>query len=504
MEDKNNIDPRKIPNLPRELQWDSMESKIVDKMDKLEKDERRRRFFFLLFFFGIISLASWMLWPEPNSSAALSDASATTQELPETLDTNEEVPALKDSYQPGEGTEENTEPQTSSTAMNSDTRTFAHSDLKENKDDHSEISNTKNTQIQLSKDATTEEPIATKASSSTIFTDRNTSSPTHSSEANTLDNAPVKVNALTVGSDASSSSAILLSNKPTIRGSLPADAIQTIQNESKWLNINTLQSTVNYLPIEKRIVTPPGFTLYANTIKDEAKTLATHQLSIRGGMTIWNNGYGAMQPERAAFERSISSISSQLNYTYTAPTHWTFMTGVQYLRLESEFNFTEQVEDIPVTLFDTIILVQQNAVSGNQNFIRGDVDLLVDGERRVRHYNRTDLIQVPIALGYSWKAGAWSLNVGGGTTLSLNTTHAGKTIIDGTLTEYQGNANDILSTKLAVNGMLYGTVMYRIRPRWGITATTSYQKSLSNWSTEPSISMNPSIINFSFGISYKL
>lgn len=505
MEDKNNIDPGKIPNLPTELQWDSMESKIVDKMDELEKDDRRRRLFFWLFFFGVVTVASWMIWPEVNPSAVVSDAGEVTH--PGTTD---ELSAQEGSFVPGYDAEEHTEPQSSSTAKGYDKETMATSDLNDNKIDLDGISDVQvakagpsvtTTKIRSNTDVLKSPATAARDGNSTPSTSSKSSK---NVSPGTLVNSP-EVNATLTDDDASIEAELATGSKASsTTDGRSTDIKEAISAESEMLNITALPALSAVLPLGQRSLRVPSLVQYENTIKDEEKTLATHQLSLLAGTTMWGAGYGAVVPERAAFENSIPSFATQANYTYTAPSRWTLTTGVQYQRLESEFNYTEQLEDVPVTLFDTIILIQQNAISGNQNFIRGDVNLLTDGQRRVQHFNRTELFQVPIAIGYAWETGPWTANVGGGTAFNLLTTHTGKTIINGSIAEYGNADNDILSTKLGVNGLLYGAVTYRIRQRWGITASTSFQKSISNWSTEPDISMKPTVLNFALGLSYKL
>lgn len=271
---------------------------------------------------------------------------------------------------------------------------------------------------------------------------------------------------------------------------------------------------VNSLPADDAIdsVTSQEGTEAANSSVPELvviESLPTRidfssQIWLMGGASWWNPGYGSTKPERAALEQAVLSYQGQFSYVKPLNSGMTLLAGVQYQQLESRLNWNTQIEDYEIVLEDTIVQVQTNVITGERTEIRGDVSLIVPAERRVQHYNSLSLLQIPVSIGKSWGAKRWQshLMVGGVANISFSKT--GRTLYQNELVDYNDSSTGIWSNKLGFSATLSAGLSYRITDDLGIVTMLQYQRSLSNWSTEENTTMQPHILNWSFGASYSL
>jgi hypothetical protein len=254
------------------------------------------------------------------------------------------------------------------------------------------------------------------------------------------------------------------------------------------------------LTAERALPAPlPGST----PAEPENGATAGRRLVLLGGPTIWSPGYGTTQPERASFERSLPSYQAEVNLLQPLGKRWQLLVGFQYQQLESRFDWRNTLTDYTITLQDTVIQRQTNALTGAQTEVRGDVELTVPAERIVRHYNTTRLYQLPIALGTGWTHGRWQTEdfLGGALTLASN--HRGRTLFQGSLTDYTGPRTGFQDSQWQVDALLAGRVSYRLNELLQLTTGLQWQKNLTNWSTETGITMRPQSVNWSLGVQYR-
>ncbi|MDF1698200.1 MAG: hypothetical protein P1U56_20295 [Saprospiraceae bacterium] len=230
----------------------------------------------------------------------------------------------------------------------------------------------------------------------------------------------------------------------------------------------------------------------------------SNQISVLGGVNIWNMGYGSDVPEREEYETNLISFSTQINYKHTLKNKYIVMTGLHYQRLESRFNRTETVTDYPVLLTDVVLEVQSSLISGSSREIRGDVTLEVEAERIVQHYNSIQLIQLPFALGKSWNFGNVSLDMYLGSSLNIIWSNSGKTLFEGEIIEYSNDNNSLFSNSGKLNGLIGTRLAIPITTKLGITSGFQWQRSFSDWSKTNSVKINPQIMNWEFGLVYSL
>lgn len=180
------------------------------------------------------------------------------------------------------------------------------------------------------------------------------------------------------------------------------------------------------------------------------------------------------------------------------------MIGAQYQQLESRFEWNTTIEEYQITLRDTVIEIINNINTGEQTEIIGDVELTVPAERRIRHFNKTRILQIPFALGRTWALKKWQADVLLGGALNILSKNTGRTLYQGEIQAFNGSSTNFINNQMKFNGLVVGRLTYHLKPHIGITSGFQFQKSLSNWSTESDINMRPNIINVDLGITYTI
>ena len=235
---------------------------------------------------------------------------------------------------------------------------------------------------------------------------------------------------------------------------------------------------------------------------DNFSSKTPSRFSLLSGISMWDMGYRNTVPERAAYERNRISYQAQLNYIHPLKKNFILSIGLQYQQLESRFDYTETLDNYQITLVDTIVQFQTSALTGQQTAIRGDVDLTVQAERIIRHYNKTQLFQIPFAVGKTWISKKWQADLLLGGSINILSKNKGRTFFAGEIQDYDGAATDFLDNHLKWNAMVGGSVTYQLYKNLGITSGVQFQKSISNWSKESNVQMRPNVLSFQLGVSY--
>lgn len=229
----------------------------------------------------------------------------------------------------------------------------------------------------------------------------------------------------------------------------------------------------------------------------------SNQISLSAGLVIWDEGYGSNKPDRAEYESTLASWLVQSTYSRRFGKNLFFMTGLQYLQLESMFDYNNTIQDYPITLKDTIIQVQNNLITGEQILVRGDVELSVQADQRIRHYNRISLIQAPITMGKSWLFNSFQTDVYLGGSLNILSQNEGRTYYDDMLIDYKGTSNTIIHNQWTVDAIIGGRIHYFIDQNIGVHTGFQVQKSIMNWSKENQMDMYPVSFNWYLGASIR-
>ena len=234
--------------------------------------------------------------------------------------------------------------------------------------------------------------------------------------------------------------------------------------------------------------------------------MPTRQLSVHSGIAHWSPGYGEDLPENANYEQSILSYYTHLSYTHRFGNNYTLTAGLQYQQLETQLQWSQRIEDYTtVTLQDTIVKIQVSTLTGNASEIRGDVEVSVDATRNIRHYNQYRTLQIPLALGKSWRFGnRWQAGLSIGSAVNVLSQNKGRYIYQGELQEMDGPATKLLDNRWSIHGLVMGRVGYQITPRLGVMIEAQYQKSLTDWANLPGFDMRPEVFNLGVGVFHTL
>lgn len=228
------------------------------------------------------------------------------------------------------------------------------------------------------------------------------------------------------------------------------------------------------------------------------------QVWLTGGVSQWRAGYGSAKPERAEFESAILSYQGQFSYVHPVKKSLFLLAGLRYQQLESRLDWNTQIADYAVTLEDTIIQIRRNAITGEETQVRGDITLTVIAERKVRHFNSFRLLQMPLGVGKTWESGKLQSHVFVGGVASLSFSRQGRTLYQAAVVDYDDSSAAIWTDKLTLSAMLGGGLSYRVTNRLGVMTMVQYEHSLSNWSAEQGITMQPRMLSWSLGIHYAL
>ncbi len=308
---------------------------------------------------------------------------------------------------------------------------------------------------------------------------------------NTLPAAPVEPNSV------NSASISVLSSE-----NAPIDAVEDPQEQSASVlppGIAAMAPTVQS-PMEATNTEP---TTVAQPAQNRRR-IPAQQWSLLSGISDWAAGYGGTPSENAPYEQTALSYYTQLSYTHRLGNNYTLTAGLQYQQLETRFAYSQLIEDYTtVTIMDTIVEIQISSLTGNKLVVWGDVEVSVDAVRNVRHHNQYRLIQVPIAVGKSWRMGKhWQADLAVGSAINVLANNQGRSIYQGELQQINGPKTSTIDNRWGIQGLAMARLGYRLNGQMGIMLDVQYQKSLTNWGSAPNLQMHPRIFNLGLGAYY--
>lgn len=277
-------------------------------------------------------------------------------------------------------------------------------------------------------------------------------------------------------------------------------------------NIARIESIPAFLPARKVFLKTKA-TVLLLPYNDSVFTLKSQEIPSRlvqgvkqiiflSGLSMSGMGYGNNKPERHSFEKNIPSFSVQINYVQPLKNNFSFLVGLQYQQFENRLNKRESLDDHIITLADTILQVQNNSLTGQQNIVRGDAEVTVTAERNIRHYNKTQIYQIPLAVGKKWSFQKWEANIFIGGAFNIYTQNKGRTLYQNEIYDYDGASTGFMNNQWKINAMASGRLTYKINQSIGITSGLQFQKSISDWSREEDVVMRPQLINMELGMNY--
>ena len=501
--DKNNqLRPLEDRQVPPELQWENMEAGILRKMEELQAatpavaKKRRRRWglVVLLLLIGIL-IPALFLWTGRSSTVVPPTGAAASQSVPATeTNSGSNIDKVRNTPQ--------TRAEVSELANNSQLATKARVDAEQSIERQSFIA------LDLGQDSnvTSQEEVEVVAGGRQSV-----------SSSAPITGTPLKS---IVEEDNRRGLTELIETEGSVdRSNSEIDATELREDDYSLVNkitqaeaislaiVDQLPRAGTFQPVvsqDDQVVFELPVEALTSDLRCPAFGTQPAQIWLSGGASWWSPGYGETQPERAAFEEAILSYQGQFSYVRPLKKGMIFLAGLQYQQLESRLNWSTTLEDYEITLEDTIIQIQRNALTGEETIIRGDVTLTVPSERRVQHFNSFHVFQIPLAIGKSWGSGKLQSHVLVGGVANVSFSQAGRTLYQAELLDYDDSSTGIWSDEFGFSAMLSTGLRYQLTSRVGLITNLQYQYSLTNWSVEENIRMRPSILNWSFGASYSL
>ena len=256
-----------------------------------------------------------------------------------------------------------------------------------------------------------------------------------------------------------------------------------------------VENTLEEISIIDKTISPPQ--------KSSIETPLKNSIHLSSGIGFWDNNFGNIIPEYASFEQTILSYYGALHFTREMKKNYFFSLGIQYQQLESRLDWTTMIEDYEIILEDTIKTIQNNLITGEVQTIRGDVSFNVNAQRNVRHFNKIQLYQIPLAVGKRWKFKNWESSIQIGAALNLASFYQGRTIQSGQVIELQKNSNPLIENQWKIHAIVGGQISYYLDNHIGISANIEYQRSLDNWSKNQGVNIFPTILNLGLGVNYR-
>lgn len=245
-------------------------------------------------------------------------------------------------------------------------------------------------------------------------------------------------------------------------------------------------------------------SIHPNNAPEKSGIRISDQFILEGGLTWWSEGYGNDKPERAALEQTLTSFQLQGHFQKALPNNFFIMVGLQYQQLESRFKYNSTIQDFPITLMDTIVQIRNNVLTGEQTIIRGDIELLVEADRKIVHYNKTKLLNGSLAIGKSWQYNAFQTDVYLGGALNGVVSNQGKTLYQDMIIDYDGSTNPVFKNQWAAAGILGIRQHYYWNQKISLTAGIQAQHSVVNWGNANEAKFHPTTVSILLGLSYSL
>ena len=228
----------------------------------------------------------------------------------------------------------------------------------------------------------------------------------------------------------------------------------------------------------------------------------SNMISVFASPGTWNTGWGSNTPINVALEKELWSLGFGLNYTRKMKKGLLLNIGFQYQRLERKLDWSDLIEEYTYVLTDTIIGFEHNNVTSELSSIIGDTTFTVYAERQVTHFNRSEVLQIPIGIGYSRSFGRIRTNIIGGTAFGVWKKHEGISLQDGFIEDY--SIRPVFNTDVSFSGFIDIGVSYDLSEQISIGTSFMIQKEYSNWSYLDDVSIRPTVFNTKFIVSYSL
>ncbi len=314
-----------------------------------------------------------------------------------------------------------------------------------------------------------------------------------------LQNSNNARNEIFLGSEDLSREYAAESMKTNTIGNPALDETGMNHEHSPELRIPALPNRMHVLEIPSSEI-PPFKSVDSFIEKTSEKT--THILSLSASPGTWKMNWDPEMSVETDLEKELWSFGYGAHYQRNMRNNFFIRTGLDYQRLERKLEWNEIIEDFPLELKDVILGYEQNAVNSELIPIIGDTTVFVHAERNVRHFNRSEQIQIPLSLGYNKSVGQFKTNLSGGLAVAIWKRHHGQSIDDGILATY--TERPIFNSDISISGFVEAGIAYPISKKTSIGFSFMAQKVYSNWSHSKDFVIRPTVFNTRFVVNYNL
>ena len=239
-----------------------------------------------------------------------------------------------------------------------------------------------------------------------------------------------------------------------------------------------------------------------NSITNKTSGKALHTLSLFASPNTWKMNWNPDMSVETDLEKELWSFGYGARYQRNMKYNLFIRVGLDYQRLERRLEWSEIIENYPLELKDVILGYEHNAVNSELIPIIGDTIVYVHAERNVRHFNRSEQIQIPLSLGYNKSVGQFKTNLSGGLAVAIWKRHHGQSIDDGILASY--TERPIFNSDISISGFVEAGIAYPISKKTSIGFSFMAQKVYSNWSHSKDFVIRPTVFNTRFVVNYNL
>jgi len=273
-------------------------------------------------------------------------------------------------------------------------------------------------------------------------------------------------------------------------------------------NTHASNKTIENVTELKRII---SFTNFSRSIPNtkELPTILNENMVTKGprsmlgisfGFATWNAGFSPTKSE--TYEQTRLSYLAHMQYDYFIKSRLFLSTGLSYYQLHSRLDWSDRIYNYEVTLEDIIVKTNYNLLTGETEHEIETVEVEVEADRMVRHYNQSNLIQLPIGIGLVQNFKTFNLSLIAGTSINILGRSEGRLLHDGQIIDYSGSSNDLFSSQYKINGFVQSRLDYALSQKWNLSFGAGYQRSISNWSKDREVKQFPFIFSTQLGLSY--
>lgn len=286
----------------------------------------------------------------------------------------------------------------------------------------------------------------------------------------------------------------------------PIEEPQLVKKRVKDLGKRIALSVVPLMPYENKLLdiidSEVPAKKYVSSVETTNSKYRSNMISVFASPGTWRTGWGADTPINTSVETELWSFGFGFNYTRKMEKGLLLNIGLHYQMMDRKLEWNDLIEDYSLTLTDTIIGFEHNNITSELSTIVGDTTFVITAERQVTHYNRSEVLQIPLGVGYSHSFGRLSTNMIAGTAIGIWKKHEGISLQDGFLEDYSNRP--IFNTDLSFSGFIDLGVSYHLSEQLSVGTSFMVQKEYSNWSYLENASIRPTVFNAKFIVSYSL